>query len=129
MRRAIILLTAVLFAASGLLPSCKKKSTQHSPAAEPRRFDPKIDGIAVRPLKTIDPQLAKDILKNEKAFRAGESIVPAPQLDPKLTSASPAESAAAASTSAPLRPKSSGTPPATSTEPAYDDFDDANDIF
>jgi len=118
-RRYTLLVLVSALAGACLLGSCKKKSSPPADVDGPRRFDSRLDGIAVRPLEPLDVENARRIIEHADQLRSGERIVP--RIDEQFTAAETAE---------PAVDTSSGPAP---TEPAssadYDDYDDANDVY
>lgn len=105
MWRHISLLLVAAIVTFGI--SCKKQE----PQAGPSRFDPQVDGIAVRPLPAIDAALAKRILRDGPILPTADAspegdaaiatvtpalptITPKAEKEPEVTPSAPAPTAA-----------------------------------
>ena len=107
------------------LPSCKKQGDR--PQTTRRPFDASVDGIAVRPLKNIDPQLALRIINGDQEIPpvGADEVVAAPEPTRPIGPAAPVVPT--------MGPGPASPAPVTPTAPqpagGYSFNEDANDIF
>jgi outer membrane biosynthesis protein TonB len=74
MKNKAMLWIVVVVVAGVAITSCKKADTPEPPA----RFDPQIDGIAVRPLPPLDYATAQDVIRRQRAAARADRETPAP---------------------------------------------------
>ena len=122
MKHTVTILTLVALMTLAATSSCKKQSDQQ-PTAKPQRFDPAIDGVAIRPAETIDAERAAFIIENEEALRRGESVIP------DVVVASPAPVAPEPIYSAAEITSPTPTAPAPAATADAGDYTDANDLW
>ncbi|MBN2211778.1 MAG: hypothetical protein JW709_10330 [Sedimentisphaerales bacterium] len=99
-RASIIFLIITGISVAGL--GCKKQTTQ----APPRRYQPGVDAIAVRPLPALDSTQAQRILRNG-AISPTDDISTGEYIEP-------------AAPTTPVAPTPAFTPPTTTTPSTYD---------